>query len=161
MPDNCYLFIDGEFLRQRHLEVMRSFFDEDGDLDFLAIQRQAVTENPLNDINGAMFSLGPAETLGNAPRDFLRSSPFENWDFSMVKDTAIPRINEKANPEFRTEFFDILNHANLGVSGGAFFTGAIKDLAPYSEALIGAPAADPLGTAGQITAMLRGRFSLL
>lgn len=81
MPDNCYLFIDGEFLRQRHLEVMRSFFDEDGDLDFLAIQRQAVTGNPLNDINGAMFSLDPAETLGNAPRDFLRSSPFENWDF--------------------------------------------------------------------------------
>lgn len=79
----------------------------------------------------------------------------------MVKDTAIPRINEKANLEFRAEFFDILNHANLGVPGSALFTGAIKDLAPYSEALIGAPIADPLGTTGQITAMLRDRFSLL
>lgn len=113
-----------------------------------------ITGNPQNDINTAMFSLGPVGTLGNAPRDFLRSSPFKNWDFSIVKDTAIPRFGERTNLQFRVEFFNLLNHANLGVPSSALFSGAIKDIAPYSEAPIGYDPNKPqlpYGTTGQIT----------
>ena len=112
---------------------------------------KVITGNPQNDINTAMFSLGPVGTLGNAPRDFLRSSPFNNWDFSIAKDTPVPHLGENASIQLRAEFFNILNHANLGVPSGALFTGATKDKGPYSETPIGFDATHPNGTTGQIT----------
>ena len=39
-------------------------------------------------------------------------------DFSVIKDT---RITEKLNAEFRAEFFNILNHTNLGQPVGSDF----------------------------------------
>jgi hypothetical protein len=36
-----------------------------------------------------------------------------NLDYSMVKDTKIPRISETFDVQFRAEFFNILNRANF------------------------------------------------
>jgi hypothetical protein len=42
-------------------------------------------------------------------------------DFSIIKQT---RITEKLNTEFRAEFFNIINHTNLGQANGVVFSGA-------------------------------------
>jgi len=41
MSDHTYLFIDGEYLRQRHRDTMQEFFKVDGDLDVEPILHQA------------------------------------------------------------------------------------------------------------------------
>jgi uncharacterized LabA/DUF88 family protein len=40
MSDQTYLFIDGEYLRQRHRQAMQEFFGLDGELDVEPIKRQ-------------------------------------------------------------------------------------------------------------------------
>ena len=41
MPEHTYLFIDGEYLRQRHRDSMQEFFKVDGELDVEPILRDA------------------------------------------------------------------------------------------------------------------------
>jgi uncharacterized LabA/DUF88 family protein len=41
MSDNTYVFIDGEYLRQRHRDAMRQFFGVDGELEISPIMLQA------------------------------------------------------------------------------------------------------------------------
>ena len=105
--------------------------------------------------NPAMFSLQPivpcptnaaltCGTNGDSTRGLLRGPLLNDWDFSVVKDTATRWLGEQGNVEFRAEFFNILNHPNYAMPNGVVFTGATTHLGPYSEA--------PLGTAGQITA---------
>lgn len=108
------------------------------------------TGSPQNWFNPLMFSLGPVGTLGNAGRDILRSPRTSDWDFSIVKDTAIPRISEKASLQFRAEMFNLLNHANFAAPSGSVFSGAVADTGPYSELPIGSSASNPFGTVGQI-----------
>ena len=43
---------------------------------------------------------------------------------SLVKNTAIPRISEGFNIQFRAELFNILNRANFGQPGNGIFTDA-------------------------------------
>ncbi len=50
--------------------------------------------------------------LGNDPRNAVIGPGLINLDFSVTKDTAIRRISESANLEFRAEFFNIANHPN-------------------------------------------------
>jgi hypothetical protein len=85
--------------------------------------------------------------LGNAGRNVLRGPAFNNWDFSLVKDTKLRFLGEGGNLQFRAEFFNILNHANLAVpsaQGLQVFNGATTDTTPFSEA--------PNSSAGLITA---------
>jgi len=114
-----------------------------------------VTGNPQHWINPAMFSLQPqvqcpgistallCGSLGNASRGMLRGPGLGEWDFSLVKDTAMPFLGEQGGLQFRAEFFNILNRANFAMPNGAMFNGAITDVGAYSES--------PLQTAGQIT----------
>jgi hypothetical protein len=82
-------------------------------------------------------------SLGNAPRGLLRGPGLGTWDFSLVKDTAIPFLGEGGSLQFRAEFFNVLNHTNFGMPTGIVFTGTPTDVGPYSEA--------PLGNVGQVT----------
>ncbi len=41
LTERTYVFIDGEYLRQRHREVMRDFFGVDGELELSPIMQQA------------------------------------------------------------------------------------------------------------------------
>jgi hypothetical protein len=115
-----------------------------------------ITGNPNQWYNPLMFSLQTmipcpnntalmCGTLGDSARGLLEGPGLTNWDFSLVKDTALPLIGEQGRLQFRAEFFNILNHANFAmpVSLGTVFSGSTKDIGAYSES--------PAATAGQIT----------
>jgi hypothetical protein len=60
--------------------------------------------------NPAAFSAPAAGYVGNAGRDSLSGPGFTDWDFSLLKSTA---LTERTHLQFRAEFFNILNHTNL------------------------------------------------
>jgi hypothetical protein len=69
--------------------------------------------------NPAAFLLPPSGTYGNAGRDILEGPHLWEFDASVVKTTA---ISERFKLEFRTEFFNLFNHANLGMPVVAMFS---------------------------------------
>ena len=71
----------------------------------------SVKDNLYNYINKAAWSKAPAGNVGNSGRGMIRGPGQANLDFSVFKN--IP-IHEKTKLEFRTEFFNIMNHANFG-----------------------------------------------
>jgi len=50
---------------------------------------------------------------GNAGRGSVIGPGTTSFDLSLVKNTAIPRISESFNVQFRAEFFNALNHPNF------------------------------------------------
>ena len=58
---------------------------------------------------------GPAasDLLGNAGRNSIVGPNLFNVDFTVHKDFAVTKISEAFKVQFRTEFFNILNHANF------------------------------------------------
>ena len=54
-----------------------------------------------------------ANLLGNAGRNSITGPKLVNVDFSVVKNTAIRRISESFNVQFRAEIFNIFNHSNF------------------------------------------------
>jgi hypothetical protein len=91
--------------------------------------------------NNAALTCG---TLGDAARGVLRGPVLGDWDFSLVKDTAYRLLGKQGSIEFRAEFFNILNHTNLGMPASAtVFNGATSALGAYEQA--------PLAGVGQIT----------
>jgi outer membrane receptor protein involved in Fe transport len=73
-------------------------------------------------INGSVFadptvfSDSVLGVIGNSARTLCCNSPINNWDFGVFKTTA---INERIRVSFRTEVFNIFNHAQFyGVDGG-------------------------------------------
>jgi hypothetical protein len=66
----------------------------------------------------------PSQPFGNLGRNSLRGPDFWQWDFSVNKTFRIP-YREGMGVQFRSEFFNILNHTNFGipnpnVSGASF-----------------------------------------
>jgi hypothetical protein len=113
-----------------------------------------ITGNPNQWFNPLMFGLQTmvpcpnntaltCGTLGQISRGFLRGPGLTNWDFSIVKDTALQLLGEQGRLQFRVEIFNLLNHANFGMPSGSVFSGSTKDLGAYAET--------PIATAGQIT----------
>jgi hypothetical protein len=117
--------------------------------------RTVITGNPNQWFNPNMFHMQPmvpcpnnalltCGTLGDASRGILRGPSLGDWDSSLVKDTAAPLLGEQGYIEFRAEFFNILNHTNLGMPASAtVFNGPTSILGAYQQA--------PLAGVGQIT----------
>ena len=117
--------------------------------------RTVITGNPNHWFNPNMFDLQPmvpcpnnaaltCGTLGDAARGMLRGPGLGDWDFSLVKDTAVPLLGKEGSVEFRAEIFNILNHTNFGMPASAtVFNGATSVLGAYQQA--------PLAGVGQIT----------
>ncbi len=117
--------------------------------------KTVITGNPNQWFNPNMFHLQPmvpcpnnaaltCGTLGDTARGILRGPGLGNWDFSLVKDTAVSLLGEQGSVEFRAEIFNILNHTNFGMPASAtVFNGATPVLGAYQQA--------PLAGAGQIT----------
>jgi Carboxypeptidase regulatory-like domain len=64
-----------------------------------------------------IFTNSALGKIGDTPRTLCCNPPINNWDIGLFKDTA---IGEKARLEFRTEIFNIFNHAQFyGVDGGS------------------------------------------
>lgn len=114
-----------------------------------------ITGNPNQWFNPNMFRMQPmvpcpnnaaltCGTLGNAARGTLRGPDLGEWDFSIVKDTAVPLLGQQGSIQFRTEIFNILNHPNFGMPASAtVFNGATSVLGAYQQA--------PLAGVGRIT----------
>jgi hypothetical protein len=114
-----------------------------------------ITGNPNQWFNPNMFRMQPmvpcpnnaaltCGILGNASRGILRGPDLGEWDFSIVKDTAVPLLGRQGSIQFRTEIFNILNHTNFGMPASAtVFDGATSVLGAYQQA--------PLAGVGQIT----------
>lgn len=62
--------------------------------------------------NTTAFALPPYGHFGNAGRNILDGPGLETVDFSIVKNTALA---ERFTVQFRTEFFNLLNHANFNL----------------------------------------------
>lgn len=71
--------------------------------------------------NPAGFSLPAAGTLGNLQRDFLAGPGIVNTDFALMKET---KIREGLRLQFRSEFFNLFNHANFALPNASAFVQA-------------------------------------
>jgi hypothetical protein len=125
-----------------------------------------VTHDPNQWFNPNMFSLQPVvpcpgtsgncNTYGDVTRGLLRGPGLGSWDFSLVKDTAVPLLGESGSIQFRAELFNILNRPNFATpgpaqsTGPAIFTAAGAAATPVS--LYGAYSQAPNQTNEAITA---------
>jgi outer membrane receptor protein involved in Fe transport len=78
------------------------------------------THDPRKDglvFDTSVFTDSALGTIGNVPRTLCCNPPINNFDIGIFKDTA---FNEKLRLEFRTEIFNIFNHAQFyGTDGGS------------------------------------------
>jgi hypothetical protein len=89
------------------------------ELGFGANQRPNVVGNPnLSNpgpaawFNTAAFAIAPYGQFGNAGRNILDGPALETVNFSIVKNTV---FNERLTMQFRSEFFNLLNHTNFNL----------------------------------------------
>ena len=66
--------------------------------------------NPIPPPAGRQFC---SNVLGNSGRNSLYGPKLTDVDFSVFKNTRVPRISEAFNLQLRAEFFNILNHTNF------------------------------------------------
>jgi hypothetical protein len=71
-----------------------------------------------NTISPGVFNPGVSANtcinlLGNLGRNTVVGPGLVNVDYSMVKNTKIPKISEAFTVQFRAEFFNLFNHANF------------------------------------------------
>lgn len=79
--------------------------------------------------NPNMFALQPVGTIGNVGRNTLREAGIATWDFSINKDTSWKFLGDAGRVQFRTEVFNLLNHANFGpAQNGGFLAGSVGDV---------------------------------
>jgi hypothetical protein len=65
------------------------------------------------------FLLPPAGTYGDLGRGMFTGPGLTELDLSVFKTTA---LTERASLQFRTEFFNLLNHTNLGTPNATVFS---------------------------------------
>jgi Carboxypeptidase regulatory-like domain len=78
------------------------------------------TQRTVQWFNPACYAIQPFGTLGDVGRNSLIGPGLLDLDFSIIKET---KITERLNAEFRAEFFNILNHTNLGLPAAGVFAG--------------------------------------
>ncbi len=86
--------------------------------------------------NPAAFGFPGFGFRGSLPRNFLTGPGLASYDFSIIKRTS---INERAQVEFRAEFFNIFNRVNLNpptnTEDGALIMTDDGDLVPSGAAI--------------------------
>jgi hypothetical protein len=83
--------------------------------------------------NPEAFVLPTVGTYGNLGRGVFTGPGLAEVDLSVFKNTA---VSERANLQFRAEFFNLLNRTNLGTPNATVFAGSAVS-----------------GSAGQITTL--------
>ncbi|HEY4359561.1 MAG TPA: carboxypeptidase regulatory-like domain-containing protein [Bryobacteraceae bacterium] len=74
---------------------------------------QSTAQSLLTYFAGYTFTTPPASApFGNLGRNAFRTPGLEEWDLGINKNI---RLRETMNLQFRSEFFNILNHTNFGV----------------------------------------------
>lgn len=77
--------------------------------------------------NTSCFSLPPVGVPGTLRRNTIIGPPTDNFDFAILKDTAISKISDQMHAQFRAEFFDLLNHPNFSLPISGVFSEAPAD----------------------------------
>lgn len=119
------------------------------------VEKLGHSVNPLrNYLNPSCFSY-PAATptynpiLGNSGRNSIMGPGYQDFDFSLVKNTAVPRLGESFNIQFRAELFNIFNRVNY--SNPVKAQTQIFGQAAAPTAAVPAPQAGPAGSSGALT----------
>jgi hypothetical protein len=68
------------------------------------------TQSPVAPPSGQQYC---SNVLGNTGRNKFYGPGLTTVDFSIFKNTHVPKISESFNVQFRAEFFNILNHTNF------------------------------------------------
>jgi hypothetical protein len=112
----------------------------------------AILGTPAKWFDPTMFDVPVAGHLGNSGRGILSGPGFENIDFSIVKDTKVRWLGEAGSMQFRTEFFNLFNHANFALPVATVWS-ATGSAATVAAGRIGVGTAGlaAFGTAGQIS----------
>lgn len=92
-----------------------------------AFTGNVITGDPNQYFNLYAFVLPANGTYGNTGRNVLTGPGLTTLDFSAAKNTP---IMERANLQFRAEFFNIANHTNFGTPNPVVFTSASAVPAP-------------------------------
>ncbi len=120
------------------------------------IRRLGYSVNPNRDyLNTTCFSYPVATSaynpiLGNSGRNSIMGPGYQDFDFSLVKNTFIPRLGNTFNIQFRAELFNIFNRVNY--SNPVKAQTQVFGQAPAPTAANPTPQAGPLGSAGALTA---------
>jgi hypothetical protein len=69
----------------------------------------------------AAYSLPGPRELGNVGKNTLIGPGYNVWNASLSKNT---KVGEGMNLEFRSEFFNVLNHPNFGQPGATIYDAA-------------------------------------
>ena len=89
--------------------------------------------------NTAAFVAAPVGTFGNAGRNTVIGPRTNALDLSVVKST---RIGERLNLQFRSEFFNILNHPNFALPNVTVNSSAFGTIASTPDVAAGNPLGD-------------------
>jgi hypothetical protein len=65
--------------------------------------------------NPLCFTAPLAGHFGTESRNGISGPGLRNLDMAILKDTKVAKISEAFDVQFRAEFFNILNHTNLGI----------------------------------------------
>jgi hypothetical protein len=87
-----------------------------GDRPIVVGDPYGTPQTPNQWFNLAAFVAQPLYTLGNVGRNTMFGPSMKNLDFSTFKNF---RLKEQTSLQFRAEFFDVLNHPNLGQPANA------------------------------------------
>jgi hypothetical protein len=111
-------------------------------------------------LNPLAFSIPEGLTPGNTGRNEFRGPGLYSIDASVARAFTIPKLREGTKFTVRADFFNLLNHANLG-NPDNFITDANFGVATYGRQGVtsGFPASTPLNeTARQMQILLRAEF---
>jgi hypothetical protein len=93
--------------------------------------------NPRHSANGTQYfspaAFGPSAlgSEGDSRRRFFHGPGINDWDIALQKNTA---ITERANLEFRAEFFNVFNHTQFETPSGITpFSGAAATSASFGQ----------------------------
>jgi hypothetical protein len=112
-------------------------------------------------LNEAAFSIPPAGQNGNLPRNAFHGPGFVTFDLSVGRRFPVRRLGESAAITVRADFYNVLNHANLGNPDSVLTSEQQFGLARYgrSASSAGLSILTPLNeTARQVQLMLRVSF---
>jgi hypothetical protein len=119
------------------------------------IERLGHSINPnRNYLNPSCFSYPVATAnynpiLGNSGRNSIMGPGYQDFDFSLVKNTAVPKFGNVFNIQFRAELFNIFNRVNYANPVKA--QTQIFGQAPAPTAVNPTPQAGPPGSSGALT----------
>ena len=88
---------------------------------------KVIEGGPSQYFNPEAFVVPFAGTYGNLGRNTLNGPGLSELDLSLRKNTA---ISERVNLQFRSEFFNVLNHTNFGTPNTVVYSSASTTPSP-------------------------------